>query len=75
MTSGSPAGEDLWRELARQALARLVRTYGSARFDLCEDAVQEALLQAYRQWPTRSPDDPLGWLTATARRRYADHAR
>ncbi|SDK70918.1 RNA polymerase, sigma subunit, ECF family [Actinopolyspora mzabensis] len=75
MTADPRAGEGLWRELTRQALARLVRTYGSARFDLCEDAVQEALLHAHQRWPTQFPDDPLGWLTATARRRYADHAR
>lgn len=68
-------GEDLWRELTRQVLARLLRAYGSARFDRCEDAVQEALLQAHQQWPGRFPDDPLGWLTVTARRRYADQAR
>ncbi|ASU77952.1 RNA polymerase subunit sigma-70 [Actinopolyspora erythraea] len=75
MTADSRPDEGLWRELTRQALARLVRTCGSARFDLCEDAVQEALLHAYQRWPTQFPDDPLGWLTATARRRYADHAR
>ncbi|MCK9903207.1 RNA polymerase subunit sigma-70 [Parafrankia colletiae] len=68
-------GEGRWRELARQALARLLRSYGTAQFDLCEDAVQEALLQAYQQWPARFPDDPLGWLIATARRRYVDRAR
>ncbi|CAO5227160.1 RNA polymerase sigma factor [Frankia sp. AgKG'84/4] len=75
MSSAEPLGEGRWRELARQALARLLRTYGSAQFDLCEDAVQDALLQAYQQWPARSPDDPLAWLIATARRRYADRAR
>ncbi|WNV84681.1 DUF6596 domain-containing protein [Umezawaea sp. Da 62-37] len=75
MTAEPPVGEGLWRELARQVLARLLRAYGSARFDRCEDAVQEALLDAHRQWPARFPDDPLGWLTVTARRRYADHAR
>jgi RNA polymerase sigma factor (sigma-70 family) len=68
-------GEGLWRELTRQVLARLLRTYGSAQFDRCEDAVQEALLNAHQQWPTQFPDDPLGWLTVTARRRYADQAR
>jgi RNA polymerase sigma factor (sigma-70 family) len=68
-------GEGLWRELAPQTLARLLRTYGSAQFDLCEDAVQEALLQAHQQWQARFPDDPLGWLTATARRRYVDRVR
>ncbi|QIS06148.1 sigma-70 family RNA polymerase sigma factor [Nocardia brasiliensis] len=75
MSTAAPTGEGSWRELARQALARLLRTYGSAQFDLCEDAVQEALLQAHRQWPTQFPDDPLGWLTATARRRYTDRVR
>ncbi|MET1073220.1 MAG: DUF6596 domain-containing protein [Umezawaea sp.] len=75
MTAAPPVGEGLWRDLARQVLARLLRAYGSSRFDRCEDAVQEALLDAHRQWPTRFPDDPLGWLTVTARRRYADHAR
>lgn len=75
MSPAESDGEGRWRELARQALARLLRSYGSAGFDLCEDAVQEALLQAYRQWPSRLPDDPLGWLTATARRRYVDLTR
>ncbi|WP_261554712.1 RNA polymerase sigma factor, partial [Frankia tisae] len=75
MIPADPLGEGRWRELARQALARLLRSYGTAQFDLCEDAVQEALLQAYQQWPAQFPDDPLGWLIATARRRYADRAR
>lgn len=68
-------GEGLWREFAPQVLARLLRAYGSAHFDLCEDAVQEALLHAYQQWPRQFPDDALGWLTATARRRYVDRVR
>ncbi|MCK9894811.1 RNA polymerase sigma factor [Frankia sp. AgB32] len=75
MITAEHLGEGRWRELARQALARLLRSYGSARFDLCEDAVQEALMQAHQQWPAQFPDDPLGWLVATARRRYADRAR
>ncbi len=75
MSPVEPDGEGRWRELARQALARLLRRYGSSGFDLCEDAVQEAMLQAYRQWSGRLPDDPLGWLTETARRRYVDLTR
>ena len=67
--------EGLWRELAPQTLARLVRTYGRDQFDLCEDAVQEALLDAHRQWSTDPPDDPRAWLVATARRRYVDRVR
>ncbi|WP_232519803.1 RNA polymerase sigma factor [Actinosynnema pretiosum] len=75
MSAGTPVAEGLWRDLAPRALAALLRAHGRAGFDLCEDAVQEALLQAHRQWPERFPDDPLAWLVAVARRRYADHAR
>ena len=57
--------ELLLRELAPQVLAALVRRYGG--FDTCEDAVQEALLAASRQWPVEGlPDHPKGWLITTA---------
>ncbi|WP_410637283.1 RNA polymerase sigma factor [Amycolatopsis sp. lyj-346] len=60
--------ESLLRELAPQVLAALVRRYGD--FGTCEDAVQEALLAAYRQWPAEGvPDHPKGWLITTASRR------
>ncbi len=58
----------LLRELAPQVLAALVRRYGG--FDTCEDAVQEALLAAVRQWPADGvPDDPRAWLITVASRR------
>jgi RNA polymerase sigma factor (sigma-70 family) len=75
VTESAPLSEGLWRDLAPQVLARLLRRYGSSQFDICEDAVQDALLDAHRQWPTQFPDDPLAWLTATARRRYVDRTR
>ncbi|GLZ38286.1 DUF6596 domain-containing protein [Actinokineospora sp. NBRC 105648] len=60
--------EDLLRELAPQVLGALVRRYGG--FDLCEDAVQEALLAAATQWPMEGmPANPKGWLITTASRR------
>ena len=66
--------EDLLRGLAPQVLGVLVRRYG--RFDLCEDAVQEALLAAALQWPQQGvPDSPLGWLIAVASRRVVDELR
>jgi len=43
---GRSLGE-LLRELAPQVLGVLVRRYG--QFDACEDAVQEAMLQAVAQ--------------------------
>ncbi|KQZ67402.1 RNA polymerase sigma factor [Nocardioides sp. Root151] len=75
MTTPVTPDEGLWRELAPQALARLLRTYGRDQFELCEDAVQDALLDAHRQWATRPPDDPQAWLCETARRRYVDRVR
>ncbi|MER5964246.1 sigma-70 family RNA polymerase sigma factor [Streptomyces sp. NPDC002057] len=67
--------EDLLREYAPQVLVALVRRHGD--FDACEDAVQEALIAAARQWPGREtvPDDPRAWLLTVARRRYVDHVR
>jgi len=55
-------------------LGALVRRYG--HFDLCEEAVQEALLVAARQWPeTGRPDDPKAWLIRVASRRLIDALR
>jgi RNA polymerase sigma factor (sigma-70 family) len=66
--------EPLLRELAPQVLGALARGYAS--FDACEDAVQEALLAAARQWPRDGvPDHPRGWLVAVASRRLVDEAR
>ena len=66
--------EDLLRGLAPQVLGTLVRRYG--QFDACEDAVQEALLDAAVQWAEQGePDNPRTWLTTVAARRMTDHFR
>lgn len=55
-------------------LGALVRRYG--HFDLAEDAVQDALLAASRQWPTEGrPDDATAWLIRVASRRLVDALR
>jgi RNA polymerase sigma factor (sigma-70 family) len=68
----TPAGiEERLRELAPQVLGALVRRNGD--FAACEDAVQEALLAAARQWPTEGiPANPRGWLTTVAGRRLTE---
>ncbi|MFI2073229.1 RNA polymerase sigma factor [Streptomyces triculaminicus] len=69
--TASPAIEDLLRELAQQVLGLLVRRH--REFDACEDAVQEALLAAFVQWPEKGiPDNPKGWLVTVATRRLTD---
>ncbi|BCW47108.1 DUF6596 domain-containing protein [Arthrobacter sp. StoSoilB5] len=62
--------EDLLRTLAPQVLGVLARKHG--QFDACEDAVQEALLEAALQWPSELPNNPKGWLLAVASRRLVD---
>jgi RNA polymerase sigma factor (sigma-70 family) len=67
----TPRVEDLLRELAPQVLGTLVRRYG--QFDAAEDAVQEALLAATRQWDEDGvPESPRSWLTTVANRRLID---
>ncbi len=70
----SDSPEHLLRPLAPEVLGLLVRRYGS--FDACEDAVQEALLAAVRQWPqTGVPENPRAWLLTAASRRLIDEFR
>ena len=69
-----PGLDVVWRACAPQVLGALVRRYG--RFDLAEDALQEALVAAARQWPTEgTPDDPKAWLIRVASRRLVDRLR
>ena len=65
--------EDLLRREAPQVLSALTRRYG--HFDLCEDAVQEALLAAATQWRSGVPDSPRSWLLTVASRRLTDRMR
>jgi len=68
-----PDVEGLLRELAPQALGAVARRYGD--FADAEDAVQEALMTAAVEWPTRLPDKPLSWLITVASRRLVDEYR
>ncbi len=64
----------LLRELTPQVLGVLIRRYHD--FDAAEEAVQEALLAAVRQWPAEgTPDNPRAWLIQVATRRYVDATR
>jgi RNA polymerase sigma factor (sigma-70 family) len=71
LAAGQQPSEEMLRELAPQVLAALVRRYG--QFDACEDAVQEALLAAARQWPGEGlPERPRAWLLTVASRALVD---
>ena len=64
----------VFREEAGRLTAALVRTLGD--FDLAEELVQEALLEALEHWPREGiPQRPGAWLLTTARRKGVDRLR
>jgi RNA polymerase sigma factor (sigma-70 family) len=66
--------EGLLRESAPRALAAVARRFGD--FAEAEDAVQEATIDAARQWPAQGlPESPTGWLVHVASRRMTDRIR
>ncbi|MFB6722700.1 RNA polymerase sigma factor [Kribbella sp. NPDC056345] len=65
--------EHLLRTEAPQVLGALVRRFG--RFDIAEDAVQEALLAATRAWTNGVPENPRSWLIRIGYRRMVDLLR
>jgi len=57
-------------------VSRLARWLGSARLDLAEEAVQDALVRALSTWPFSGvPAEPRGWLFQVARNRAVDLLR
>ena len=66
--------EHLLRELAPQVLGAVARRFRD--FSSAEDAVQEAMIAAFTQWPQEGvPDNPRGWLIQVACRRMTDQMR
>jgi RNA polymerase sigma-70 factor (ECF subfamily) len=66
--------EHLFRRESGQVLAALIRTTGD--FDVAEDALQEATIEALDHWPRQGiPDRPGAWLLTTARRKAVDRLR
>src|SRR5258705_6676422 len=66
--------EHLLRELAPQVLGVVARRFRD--FSSAEDAVQEAMIAAFTQWPQEGiPANPRGWLIQVATRRMTDRVR
>ena len=76
MTAENPPADvgRLLRDLAPQVLGAVTRRHRD--FGAAEDAVQEALIAAARQWPAEGiPRNPRGWLYHVALRRLTDQLR
>ncbi|MFF0145810.1 RNA polymerase ECF family sigma subunit [Amycolatopsis sulphurea] len=52
-----------------------VLVHRGADFAAAEDAVQEALVEALRVWPSAPPRDPKAWLVTVAWRKFLDATR
>jgi RNA polymerase sigma factor (sigma-70 family) len=66
--------EHLLRALAPQVLGSVARRFRD--FSSAEDAVQEAMIAAFTQWPQEGvPENPRGWLIQVASRRMTDQVR
>jgi RNA polymerase sigma factor (sigma-70 family) len=64
----------LLRQLTPQVLGAVTRRFRD--FSSAEDAVQEAMIAAFTQWPQEGiPENPRGWLIQVACRRMMDHVR
>src|SRR5258707_11568845 len=56
-------------------VATMIRLTGGD-WDLAEECAQDAFAQALQKWPRSGvPDQPLAWLTTTARHRVIDRMR
>ena len=74
MSEASRALAEYVRDESGWLVASLTRQLGD--FDLAEDSVQDAILEAVRHWPeTGLPRQPGAWLHVTARRKAADRLR
>lgn len=64
----------VFREEGPQLRASLIA--GTRDFQLAEDVLSAAVMQALEQWPTAGvPHKPAAWLLEVARRRAVDHIR
>jgi RNA polymerase sigma-70 factor (ECF subfamily) len=66
--------ERIFREEHGRVLATLISQFQD--FDLAEDSLQDALVNALKSWETDGiPNNPGAWLTTVARRRAIDRVR
>ncbi|MEE9454575.1 MAG: RNA polymerase sigma factor [Paracoccaceae bacterium] len=76
MNTGSDATAlaSIFRAQSGRVLAALIVQLQD--FDLAEEALQDAMTQALRLWPTKGvPDNGAAWLLTVARRKAIDHLR
>lgn len=72
----SESVDHLFRHHAGQMVSVLSRIFGLEKLDMIEDAVQDALISALKNWPyTGFPDNPRAWLIQVSKNRILDRLR
>src|SRR5215212_4223807 len=68
------AVDRVFRAESGRVVAGLIRSVGD--FDLAEESVQEAFVEALEHWPLEGvPANPGAWIALTARRKAIDRVR
>ena len=68
------AVDRVFREESGRVVAGLIRAVGD--FDLAEESVQDAFVEALQHWPAEGlPPNPGAWISTTARRKAIDRLR
>jgi RNA polymerase sigma-70 factor (ECF subfamily) len=68
--------EHVFRQESGKVVCALTGLFGLRNLELVEDAVQEALLKALRQWSYRGiPENPSAWLMRVAKNQTLDGLR
>ncbi len=74
MPNARDSVEHVFRREYGRIIASLIRACGD--FDLAEEALQDAFVQALDRWPESGvPENPAAWLTTAARARAIDRLR
>jgi len=75
-TSVNELVDHLFRHNAGQMVSVLTRIFGFENIDLIEDAIQEALIKALKQWSFKGiPTNPTAWLIQVAKNKILDGFR
>jgi len=68
--------DHLFRHHAGQMVSVLSRIFGLEKLDMIEDAVQDALISALKNWPFAGfPDNPRAWLIQVSKNKILDRLR
>ncbi len=67
--------DHLFRHESGKMVAVLTRIFGLTQIEMAEDIVQDAFVQALKEWSFKTPPNPSAWLMATAKNKAIDIIR